>query len=119
MPFDSETAAIAGKKGGSQPKKRDVVTQHIIAELNTVDATTGVTRARMLAKALVDNAIGGDSQAQRETIDRAEGKARQQLDVTHEGELTLKSAVVSQLDSFFAVAAGRLEDQSDPDVVPN
>lgn len=119
MAFDSETAAVAGKKGGSQPKRRDVVTQHIIAELNEVDATTKVTRARMLARALVMNAVGGDIAAQREVIDRAEGKARQEAIITHEGELTVQSAPVSAVNSFFAEAFGPREGQPNPGTLPN
>ncbi len=55
----------------------------------------------------------------REILDRAYGRPKQELDIEHSGELTLKSVVISQLDSFFAVTAGRLTDQSDADVVSN
>ena len=117
--FTPESASAAGKIGGKQPKKRDVVTQHIIAELNEIDEASGVSRARALARALVDKAVGGDVQAQRECIDRTDGKPSQDISVDHSGELTLRSVIVSELNSFFADATRRLEDRSNEDVVSN
>lgn len=117
--FTKETGAIAGKKGGSQPKKRDMITQHIISELTELHTGSSVSRARMLARALVDNAVGGDLQAQKEVIDRVEGKARQEIDVNHDGEITLKSAAVSVLDEIVEFAAGRSADIAGKDSLPN
>ncbi len=77
------------------------------------------TYLNRIATMVIMKAVEGDAQAYRELFDRIEGKSKQEIDVEHSGELTLKSVVISQLDSFFAVAAGRLEDQSDADVVSN
>ena len=72
-----------------------------------------------IAEALVCKAMLGDVPAINAIADRLDGKPNQALEVTHDGEITLKSAVVSQLNGFFADTAGRLTDQSDADVVPN
>lgn len=76
-------------------------------------------RLDRLADAIVAKGIEGDVAAAREIGDRLDGKPTQELDVHHEGELTLKSVIISQLDSFFIEATPRLEDRSDEDVVPN
>ena len=55
----------------------------------------------------------------KELLDRAFGKATQQVDIEHSGELTLRSVIVSELNSFFSQTAGRIEDRSDADVVSN
>ncbi len=118
--FTPESASAAGKIGGKQPKKRDVVTQHIIAELNEIDEETGISYARKIARALVRKAANeSDMMAIREAIDRTDGKPTQDVAIEHSGELTLTSVIVSELNSFFSQTAGRLEDRSNENVVSN
>jgi hypothetical protein len=80
--FTKSNAKALGSKGGKQSGKRDFLTQQIIAELNEIDPAQNVTKARMLVKSLVDNAVGGDLAAQREIFDRVEGKAHQTTEIT-------------------------------------
>lgn len=100
-------------------KSRDFITQHIIAELNELEPTYNVTYARLLARSLVANAVGGEIQAQREVIDRVEGKAKQDLNVKHDGEVTLKSAAVSVIDDLVEFATGARPHRSDEGSLPN
>lgn len=119
MAFTKETAKSAGQKGGQQPKKRDVITQHLIAELNHIDETTKISRARMIARSLVIAATEGKLDAQKELIDRVEGKARQEVDVNSNVELTVVSAAVSVLAELVGEAAGRAERPVTPNPLPN
>lgn len=104
---------------GGKPDKliRDALMLALKRE-HEVDGHTS-SKINAIAAKLVEMAVEGNVQASSLIADRVDGKAMQAVEVKHDGEITLKSAVVSQLDSFFAVAAGRLEDQSDTDVVPN
>ncbi len=78
------------------------------------------TKLAQIAEKLVEEAIGGNVQAVIAIADRIDGKPTQELDVHHEGEFTLKSVIVSQLDSFFVEAdRPRLEDRSNENVVSN
>lgn len=52
-------------------------------------------------------------------LDRGYGKPSQQVDVTHDGELTLQSSPVSALTSFFAETGTGFAGQSNPNLVPN
>jgi ribosomal protein L17 len=78
--FTKDNARDLGARGGRQSKKRDQITQQIIAELQeAVEDSTGakVTKMRKLVVALIDKAIDGDVPAAREIMDRVEGKVTQ------------------------------------------
>lgn len=106
---------------GSKPDK--IIRDALILELNRMtDAENGekVKKVNRIVAKLVSAGMEGKVDAIREIFDRVEGKAKQELDVHHEGELTLKSALVSQLDSFFAQPdRPRLENRPDPHLVSN
>lgn len=110
MAFTTETA----KAAGSKPKKRDFLTQHLIAELNAVTAAQ-VTKARELVVALIDKALEGDVPAQREVWDRVEGKVTQPIGGDEEHPLDLLgglgAAIDSKLDRLIAgrIAATKVE----------
>ena len=76
-------------------------------------------RLERLADRLVMQGLSGDVSALREIGDRLDGKPTQDIAVEHSGELTLRSVIVSELNSFFADATRRLEDRSNEDVVSN
>lgn len=113
MPFKE---GQSGNPGG-RPKGDKQFREALQTAIKRTDGDK--TQLARIAEALVVKAISGDVPAINAIADRLDGKPNQALEVTHDGEITLKSAVISQLDSFFAVAAGRLADQSDPDVVSN
>lgn len=103
------------------PKSDKVLRDALLLAVHREELLDGkpTKRITLIAEKLACLAVAGEAWAVREVWDRIEGKAMQAVEVKHDVEITLKSAVVSQLDSFFAVTAGRLEDQSDPDVVSN
>lgn len=104
---------------GSKPDK--IIRDALLIELNREDLVDGkkVKRIHRMVRKIVASAIEGDTTATREIFDRVEGKPKQEVDIEHSGELTLKSIIVSELNSFFGQAAGRLEDRSDENVVSN
>ncbi len=108
-----------GDSKGSKPDK--IIRDALILELNRMDTHDGekVKKVNRIVHKLVNCAIEGKIDAIREIFDRVEGRPSQDVAIAHTGELTLKSVVVSQLVSFFESAAGRLEDRSDENVVPN
>lgn len=108
MPFTSETARAAGSK----PKKRDFITQHLIAELRAVNASTGVERVRELVTALVDKALTGDVAAAKEIFDRVEGKVPQvvQGDADNPIEHVVRAAGLGVDDKISRIVAGRAGD---------
>lgn len=65
----------SGNPGGRV--KRDVLTQHLIAELNEIDAKSNVVKSRRLICQLVDKACDGDLVAIRDIYERVEGKVTQ------------------------------------------
>jgi hypothetical protein len=70
---------MAFKKGnkaavGADHTSRKLISQALIAELNEVDATTGMTRLRKIVLRLIDNAEKGDNVAIQHIADRVEGK---------------------------------------------
>lgn len=102
-------------------KRRSMITQLLISELNSIDPRTQVTKAQMMVLRLVTLATSEvpDMSAIKEVYDRVEGKARQPLDVSHDGEFTVKSAAVSLLAELVADANRRDTDQSGTDILPN
>lgn len=109
----------AGKSGnpGGRPKGDKQFRDALNVAIKRTEGDK--TMLAHIAEALVAKAMLGDVPACNVIADRLDGKPMQDVAIEHTGELTFKSAVVSQLDSFFAVAAGRLEDQSQSDMVPN
>jgi hypothetical protein len=112
MPFDSASA----KAAGSKPKKRDFLTQQIIAELNEVRADEP-TKARKLVIALIDKAIEGDVPALREVLDRVEGKVTQPIGGDENNPLDLLGGLGAAIDSKLdRIIAGRVDAaKSEPD----
>lgn len=108
--FTSETA----KAAGSKPKKRDFLTQQIIAELNELRPGEP-TKARRLVIALIDKAIEGDIPAMKEVLDRVEGKVTQPIggDEDHPLDILggLGATIDSKLDRLIAgrIAAAKVE----------
>ncbi len=113
MTFQAGQSGNPGGRAKSEKQFRDALNL-------AVKRTNGdKTALADIADALVAKAMLGDVQAINCIADRLDGKPQQDVAVEHHGELTLKSVVVSQLVSFFESAAGRLEDRSDENVVPN
>jgi len=77
------------------------ITEQLINELKNIDPTTQMSQLRLVVKALVGNAMGGDNLAIKEIFDRVEGKPKQQVDVSHDGEVSVRSAALSVLDQIF------------------
>lgn len=102
-------------------KRRAMITQQLISELNAVDPFTKMTNARLMVMRLVMLATAEqpDLAAIKEVYDRVEGKARQQVEVTHDGDVTVRSAAVSVLDELIAEATGRGPSSSRTDSLPN
>lgn len=120
------TPAINARRSASaraaQPikVKRAVITEQLINELHNIDPTSEMTKLRLVVKRLVDQAIKDppDLVATKEIFDRVEGKARQQVDVTHDGDVTVHSAAISALDAIIEEAIGRKSESVSEDVVP-
>lgn len=104
---------------GSKPDK--IIRDALILELNRLELSDGekVKRINRVVTKLVDAAVDGKVDAIREIFDRVEGKAKQEVGVIHEGEITLKSAAISALDEILAGTASRFEDQPSKDPLPN
>lgn len=83
------------------------------------EAEDGGRHIDRLARSLIAKASEGDVAALREIGDRLDGKPTQEATITHEGELTVLSAPVSAVNSFFADALGYRESVPDPDTLPN
>jgi hypothetical protein len=101
-------------------KARLPITQQLINELhNSVDGTKdGMTKMRALVKTLVEKAILGEALAIKEVFDRVEGKARQQVDVTHGGDISVRSAALSFLDQVVADVLRREQVRPHAHLVP-
>lgn len=110
---------INPSKGGKPDK---LMRDALLLALKREHEVSGVVTSKIhaIAAKLVDMAVDGNVQASSLIADRVDGKAMQALEVKHDVEITFKSAVVSQLDSFFAqpVRPG-LEDRSDENLVSN
>ena len=132
MPFTKEqwaadreklrAKAIAGQNESDVKRTRANLSQHLISELNALDPFANVTKARLMIMRLVEMATceRADLASIREVWDRAEGKARQQVDVTHDGDVTIRSAAVSAVDELIAEATRRSgTGRSDTDPLPN
>jgi Fe-S-cluster formation regulator IscX/YfhJ len=70
---------MAFKKGnkaavGADHTSRKVISQALIAELNTIDPKTKQTRLRNVVLKLIENAEDGDNVAIQHIADRVEGK---------------------------------------------
>jgi hypothetical protein len=108
--------------------RRNIITQHLIGELAAVDPLTNITKARTLVMRLVEMATlpldaAGRPQADlgaiREIYDRVEGKARQQVEVSHDGDVTVRSAAVSVVDELIAEVLRQHAGRDHKDVLPN
>ncbi len=105
MPFTSET----GRAAGSKNKKRDFLTQQLIAELNEVRPDEP-TKARRLVIALIDKALDGDVSAAREVLDRVEGKVTQIIGGDEDNPLDILGGLGAAIDSKLdRLIAGRIE----------
>lgn len=112
MAFTSETA----KAAGSKPKRRDFLTQHILAELKELHDGQ-VTKARALVIALIGKAIEGDIPATREVLDRVEGKVAQLVGNDPENPLDMLGGLGAAIDSKLdRLIAGRVaKPKGEPD----
>ena len=104
---------------GSKPDK--IIRDALLLELNREDLEDGkkVKKLQRIVRKIVACAAEGKMDAVNIIFDRVEGKPTQDIAVEHSGELTLRSVIVSELNSFFADATRRLEDRSNEDVVSN
>lgn len=118
---DNDKRKASMKEASSAQKRRAMITQHLISELNSVDPVTQMTHTRLMVLRLVSLATAAqpDLAAIKEIYDRVEGKARQQVEVTHDGDVTVRSAAVSVLDELIAEATGRIPSGSGKDPLPN
>jgi hypothetical protein len=118
MAFKTGHGAFHNRGG---PAKSAAITQALISELNAIDPFTKVTKMRMLIVRLVEMATCDkpDLGAIKEIYDRVEGKARQPVDVTNDGETTGRSAAVSVLAQFLDEALGREPARTDEKPMPN
>lgn len=112
MPFEP---GKSGNPGGRQKTK--VFNAALSVAINRADGDK--TKLARIAEALVEKAASGDVPAINCIADRLDGKPQQDMTVEHSGELTLRSVIVSELNSFFSQTAGRIEDRSDENVVSN
>jgi len=93
----------------------------VIEEVENGDGTKStieMTKMRRVVKSLVSNAIKGDMLAIKEVFDRVEGKAHQQVDVTHDGDVSVRSAALSFLDQVIADVLRADAVRVDANVVP-
>jgi hypothetical protein len=74
----------------------------------------GRTYAQVIAQVLADNAISGDIRAAQELADRAEGKARQSVEIEH-GELADAFDRMSDEELEAYTTSGELPDWFPPD----
>lgn len=88
MPF--QPGQSGNPKG--RPRRDTFLTQHLIAELNSIDLATEVTRGRNVIRALIGKAEGGDVGAAKEVYDRIEGKVTQPIGGDEENPLVLTLA---------------------------
>lgn len=118
---DNDKRKASMKEASSAQKRRAMITQHLISELNSVDPVTQMTHTRLMVLRLVSLATAAqpDLAAIKEIYDRVEGKARQQVEVTHDGDVTVRSAAVSVLDDLIAEATGRIPSGAGKDPLPN
>jgi hypothetical protein len=97
----------------------------LIAELNSPCETKmdgkAVTNLRMMVYRLVDMATNEDADlmAIKEVYDRVEGKAKQEVDVKHDGDVTVRSAAVSVLDEIIEESTRRVPRGTPKDTLPN
>jgi len=111
---------MAGPSKGSKPDK--IIRDALILELNRMDSAEDgekVKKVNRIVHKLVAAGMEGKIDAIKEIFDRVEGKATQQLDVTHDGEITHKSAAISAVDGFLAEALGSGAGGTDKGPLPN
>ena len=108
-PFDSEAHKQMLREALPSMRKRAMITQALISELNAVDPYTQMTKMRLMVVRLVEMATltQPDLGAIKEIYDRVEGKVRQQTEVTHDGEVSVRSASVHILDDILEDIKGR------------
>lgn len=112
MPFKP---GQSGNPGGRP--KRDLLTQHLIAELNEIDPASNVTKSRRLICQLVDKACGGDLTAIRDIYERVEGKVTQPIGGDEESApiALLLQGLGQAVDAKFArLAAARITSAAEP-----
>lgn len=106
-------------KGGKPDKLiRDALMIAAKRECLDEDGNKTTFLNRIAAKVIVQ-AANGDAQAYKEVFDRLDGKATQQLDVIHEGEITHKSAAISAIDELTSFAFTGRTGEPDADPLPN
>lgn len=105
---------------GSKPDKIIREALMLAAKRECKDESGGkTTYLNRIAAMVVSKAVEGDAQAYKELFDRIEGRPQQQLDVTHEGEITHLSAAISAVDELTSFAFTGRSDQPNPDPLPN
>jgi len=109
--------AISSTSGQGRPKGAK---NKATAELQ--DLARQYTQAAIIELARLS--VGAESETARvaainSLLDRGYGKPTQEATIVHEGELTVLSAPVSAVNSFFADALGYRESVPDPDALPN
>jgi hypothetical protein len=105
-------------KGGKPDK---LIRDALMLALKREHLADGVVTSKInaIAAKLVDIAINGNVQAAALIADRVDGKAMQAVEVTHDGEVTFRSAAISALDEIIAGAAAGSADRARKDSLPN
>lgn len=106
-------------KGGKPDKLIRDALMIALKRDHTADNGIVISKISAIAAKLVDLAIDGNVQASALIADRVDGKAMQAVEVTHDGEVTLRSAAISAIDELLGRIPGRSADISDPDPLPN
>jgi len=83
------------------------------------DAGDDHKRLRRIASALISKAEDGDMQAIKELIDRVDGKATAEVNVTGNHTVTHDTASVSQTTEWLSGLLGSTEDQLPKKPLPN
>lgn len=111
------TMAISSTSGQGRPKgAKNKATAELqeLARTYTAAALAELGRLSVAAESETARVAACNS-----LLDRGYGKPNQALEVTHDGELTLQSAPVSAVNSFFAEAFGPGQGIHHPDTLPN
>lgn len=77
------------------------------------------SKINAIAAKLVDLAVEGNVQATTLIADRVDGKAMQAVEVTHDGEVTLRSAAISAIDELLGRIPAGSAHRTDADTLPN
>jgi hypothetical protein len=107
MPF-----VKGGPPGPGRPKKNEEMRTALRAALAIKDPATGLTDRKAVVQALLKEAKRGNVDAIKHVFDRIDGRVKDQLDVEHTGEVTIR--VVRDR----ATGAAPLRPAPDPDTDP-